>query len=173
MGSRGEKEAQVSEIRDKLARANAAILADYRGLNVGQVTRLRRKLREAGVEYRVMKNTLIRLAARDVGLAGMEPYLQGPTAIALGYGDPVVPAKILSEFARDNKQLEIKAGVLQGRLIDAGGVKALADLPTREVILSRVLGGMRAPLAGMANVLVGPIRGFVYAVEALRKQKET
>ncbi len=165
------KEPIVQEIKGKLETAKGVVLADYRGLNVAQVTQLRSQLRNAGVEYKVVKNTMTRLAAAELGLEGLNPYLEGPTAIAFGIDDPVAPAKILSEFAKTNKALEIKAGVLEGKVIGFDGVKALADLPSREVLLSKVLGGMQAPLYGFANVLQGNLRNLVGVLEAIRKQK--
>jgi len=169
---RPEKVEKVAEIRDRLSRVQGAVIADYRGLDVGRMTELRKQLRQAGVEMKVLKNTLTLLAARELGLDGLEPYLTGPTAIAFGYDDPVAPAKILSEFARKNKELEIKGGLLEGKVLDPEGVKALADLPSREVLLSMVLRAMQGPIAGMLNVLQGNIRNFVYALEAVRKKKE-
>jgi len=167
-----EKQPIVQELKEKLEQASGMVIVDYRGLNVAQATELRKRLREAGVEYRVIKNTLARLACREIGLIDLEPYLEGPNAIAFGLTDPVAPAKILSEFAKDNKQLEIKAGVVDGKVIDVDGVKALADLPPREVLLAKVLGGMQAPLYGFANVLQGNLRNLVYVLEAIRKKKE-
>lgn len=171
MGVRQEKEEMVSSIREKLARSRSVVLIDYRGLTVAQATRLRRRLREAGVEYRVLKNTMVRLAAKELGLA-LENYLEGPTALAFGYKDPVAPAKALADFIKEFKILEIKAGVVEGQVVDAAGVKALADLPPREILLGKVLSGIQAPLVGLVSVLGGPMRGLVYAVEALRKEKE-
>lgn len=165
------KKVVVEEIKGKLQNAKGVVLADYRGLNVAEVTKLRTKLREAGVEYRVLKNTMTRIAAHDLGINDLDPFLEGPTAIAFG-SDPVAPAKVISEFAKTNKNLEIKAGLLEGKVIDFEGVKALADLPAREVLLAQVAAGMQAPLVGMVNVLQGPLRKAVYALEAIRKQKE-
>lgn len=173
MGARSQKEQEVAELSDKLARVKGAVLTEYRGLNVSQITRLRRKLRDAGVEYRVVKNTLLRLAARQAGLAGLDPYLTGPTAVAFGYQDPVSPARVLSEFAREFKQLAIKAGVLEGKIIDREGVRFLAELPSRELLLARVLGGMKSPLAGLAVVLNAPLQGLVRVLQAVREQKES
>ncbi|KKM12682.1 50S ribosomal protein L10 [Clostridiales bacterium PH28_bin88] len=167
-----KKEATVTELQDKLTSASSAVLTDYRGLNVAEVTRLRAQLREAGIEYRVVKNTLTRLAAHEAGITGLDRYLEGPTAIAVSLKDPVAPAKILIDFAKASKKLEIKAGLLQGKVIDASGVKALADLPSREQLLAKVLGGMQAPMSGLVNVLAGPLRNFVYVLDAVRKQKE-
>ena len=165
------KEPVVQEIKVKLEASKGAVLADYRGLNVAQVTKLRSQLREAGVEYKVVKNTLTRLAAAELGIEGLNPYLEGPTAIAFGLQDAVTPAKILAEFAKTNKDLEIKAGILEGKVIDLNAVKALAELPSREVLLAKVLGGMQTPLYGFANVLQANLRNLVNVVEAIRKQK--
>lgn|SRR5690554_1466580 len=167
-----EKVAIVQEIQERLSKVQGAVITDYRGLDVAEITELRKQLREAGVEYKVLKNTLTILAAREAGLDGIVEYLSGPTAIAFGYDDPVVAAKIISDFAKKNKELEIKGGLVEGKALNADGVKALADLPSREVLLSMVLRGMQAPIAGMVNVLQGNIRNFVYALEAVRKQKE-
>ncbi|MCL5045223.1 MAG: 50S ribosomal protein L10 [Actinobacteria bacterium] len=169
---RPEKEMAVGELTEKFRNSKAAVLTNYRGLNVAQATKLRKKLREAGVEYRVVKNTLARIAAHQLGLTGLDGFLEGPTAIAFGAQDPVAPAKALSDFAKDNKQLEIKAGLLEGKVIDPTGVKALADLPSREVLLAMVLGGMQAPMYGLVTVLNGPLRQFAYVLEAVRKQRE-
>lgn len=168
-----EKSQVVSEIKAKFEASTAIVLADYRGLTVAQATQLRAQLRQAGVEYRVLKNTFVRRAANEVGVEGLDPYLEGPTAVAFST-DPVAPAKVLSEFAKANKlkTFQIKAGVLEGKVIGPEGVKALADLPSREVLLAMVLRGMQAPLTGMANVLQGPIRKMGYALEEVRKLKE-
>ncbi|MFZ5639645.1 MAG: 50S ribosomal protein L10 [Bacillota bacterium] len=165
------KEPVVQDIKVKLETSQGAVLADYRGLNVAEVTELRNKLREAGVEFKVVKNTLTRIAAHQIGLEGLDPYLEGPTAIAFGADDPVAPAKILSEFAKTHKDLELKAGVLEGKVIDLEGIKALANLPAREVLLAKVLGGMQAPMYGFAGVLQGTLRSLVYALNAVREKK--
>jgi len=169
---RQQKAEIVAEIKEKLGNARGAVLTDYRGLNVAEMTELRAKLREANVEYKVLKNTLVTIAARDMGLEGLDPYLEGPTAIAFGTEDAVSPAKILSKFAKDHKDLEIKAGILEGKVIGIEEIKALAELPTREELLAQVLRGMQAPMAGFANVLQGTIRNLVYVLEAIRKEKE-
>ena len=168
--SKAEKESIVLEIKEKFETSKVAVLTDYRGLNVAEATKLRRRLREAGCEFKIAKNTLTNLAASRVGLEGLEPFLEGQVAIAFG-ADPVMPAKILSEFIRETKKMEIKAGVLDGKVIDAKGVKVLADLPPREVLLAMVLGGMQAPLYGFASVLQGTLRSFVYTLEAVRKMR--
>lgn len=166
------KQPVVQEIKGKLEASKGAVLTDYRGLNVAEVTELRTKLREVGVEYKVVKNTLARIAANEIGIEGLDGYLEGPTAIAYGIEDAVAPAKVLSEFAKAHKNLEIKAGILEGKVIDLDGVKALADLPSREVLLAKLLGSMQSPLYGMANVLQGNLRNLVYVLDAVRKTKE-
>lgn len=167
-----EKGLVVSEIKEKFQQSSGVVLADYRGLTVAQVTQLRAQLRQAGVEYRVMKNTLVRRAADELGVQGLDSYLKGPTALAFS-ADPVAPAKVLMDFVKVNKikKFQIKAGVVEGKVIGPEGVKALADLPSREVLLTMVVRGMQAPLAGMVNVLQGPIRKMGYALEEVRKLK--
>lgn len=166
-----EKAQVVTEIKEKFQESTGVVIADYRGMTVAQVTQLRSQLRKAGVEYRVLKNTLVRRAAHEVGIDGLDSFLEGPTAVAFST-DPVAPAKVLSDFAKDVKTFTIKGGVVEGKVIDPEGVKALADLPSREELLAQVLRGMQAPLAGMVNVLQGPIRKMGYALEEVRKLKE-
>ncbi len=170
--ARPDKVAAVAEIQDKLSKSKGVVVTDYRGLDVAQATELRKRLREVGVEYKVVKNTLTILAARESGLDDMVSLLSGPTALAFSYDDPVAPAKIISEFARTNKALEVKGGVLEGKILDDEAVKALALLPSREELLGQVARGMQAPVYGLVNVLQGTIRSVVYALEAVRQQKE-
>jgi len=168
-----QKAEAIQSIKEKLEKAQAVVLTDYRGLNVAQVTELRKRLREAGVEYKVLKNTLTKIAAKEVGIdEAVDSYLEGPTAVAFTYGDPVAVAKILADYAKDNDKLEIKAGILENKVIDAAGVQALAKLPSREVLIAQVLAGMQAPISGFVNVLQGTIRNLVYALDAVRQQKE-
>jgi large subunit ribosomal protein L10 len=169
---RPEKAAVVDELKDKLSRAQAVVVTDYRGLDVQEITELRRQLREAGVEYKVAKNTLTTIAARESALSELEQFLSGPTAIAFGYDEPVSAAKIISDFARLHRDLEIKGGVLEGRVIGVEEVQALADLPPREELLAMVARAMQGPIAGMANALQGILRNLVYALDAVREQKE-
>lgn len=166
------KKAVVAELDEKLKNAKSCVFADYRGLTVEQDTDLRNQLRKAGVEYKVVKNTLTRLAAINNGLDALDPHLNGPTAMALSYTDPVAPAKILAEYAKKNEKFQLKAGVIEGRVIDVNGVKALAELPPREVLIARVLGGFNAPITGFVNVLNGNIRGLVIALNAIAKKQE-
>ncbi|AYC30625.1 50S ribosomal protein L10 [Paenisporosarcina cavernae] len=155
------KQTLVNEITDKFKGAATAVVVDYRGLNVTQVTELRKQLREAGVEFKVYKNTLTRRAAEAAGLEGLNENLTGPNAIAFSSEDVVAPAKILNDFAKKNEQLEIKAGVIEGTLASAQDIKALAELPSREGLLSMLL-----------SVLQAPMRNFALATKAVAEQKE-
>lgn len=171
--ARPEKVRMVEEIADRLKRSQAVVLTDYRGLDVKAITELRAKLREAGAELKVVKNTLTRLAAQSVEIEGLDPYLEGPTAAAFSYSDAVAAAKVISDFAKAHDALQVKAGVLNGKVISAEEVVALAKLPSREELVAKVLWGLQSPIAGLVNVLNGPVRGLVYALEAIRKQKES
>ena len=129
-------------------------------------------MREAGVKYMVAKNTFIRIAAQEAGIEGLDAYLEHNTAVAFSAEDPVAPAKILNDFSKDHKALEIKAGVLDGKVIGLDEVKAVAELPSREELLAKLVGSMQAPISGLVNVLQGTIRNFVYTLEAVRQKKE-
>lgn len=167
-----EKQVIVQEIADKFRSAQTAVLVDYRGLNVEEVTELRAKAREAGIDYKVYKNSMMRFAAKETGFEGLLDVLVGPTAIAFCDSDPVAPAKLLSEFAKDHKSLEIKAGMVDGKVLDVKGVEDLAKLPSREVLVAKALGGLNAPIAGFVNVLNGNIRGLAVALNAIAEQKQ-
>jgi large subunit ribosomal protein L10 len=171
MGQRREKEIVVQELIEKFSDSKSAVLTDYRGLNVAEVTELRAKLREAGVEYKVVKNTLAYLAAKETGYEDIKEYLSGPTAIAFSTEDPVAPAKVLSEFAKDHENLEIKSGFLSGDILDVEEIKALADIPPREVLLAQIARGMKAPISGLVYSLKYPINGLVYALNAIKDKK--
>jgi len=168
--TRAQKEEMVIMLEEKLSSATVSVFADYRGVTVAEATKLRRQMREAGCELKIAKNTLTELVAKRLGIEGAEDYLKGPVAIAFGK-DPVAPAKVLAEFIRENKKMEIKAGILEGKVIDAAGMKVLADLPSREVLLAKLLGSMQSPMYGFASVLQGTLRNFAYALEAVRKQR--
>lgn len=162
----------VNEISDKLSKSVVAVLTDYRGLNVAEETKLRKDLREAGIEYKVLKNTLTKLAAEKVGLEGLNSHLVGPTAIAFSYEDPVAPARILTKFAKEYKKLVIKSGVLEGKIIDAAAITALAELPSREVLIAQVLAGFQGPISGFVNVMQGNLRNFACVINAIKEKKE-
>lgn len=147
------KKAVVAELTERLQNAQAGVIADYRGLTVAQDTELRNKLREAGVEYTIVKNTLTRFAANAVGLEGLDPVLHGPTALATSANDVVAPAKVLVEFAKNNEQLEIKAGFVDGKVIDVDEVKVYASIPSKEVLIAKMLGSLQAPIASLVRTL--------------------
>lgn len=156
-----EKQQAVDVITAKLRESSTTVVADYRGLNVAQVTELRRQLREAGIEFQVLKNTLVRRATASAELSELDAVLTGPTAIAFGKEDAVAPAKILSDFAKKNDALKIKGGVVEGRVVGYEQIKALADLPSREGLLSMLL-----------SVLQAPMRNFALAVKAVGDKQE-
>jgi len=169
--ARPEKEAVVKELTDKFSSAKSLVITDYLGLNVAEMTELRSKLREAGVEFKVVKNTLATIAANDVEMEEMTEYFSGPTAIAFGEDDAVSPAKILVEFAKDHDVLEIKAGLLNGEIISKDKVESLAEIPSREELLAKAFASMKAPLSGLVNVLQGNIRGLVQVLNQIKEEK--
>lgn len=171
--ARPEKVAVVEELAQKFQESAAAIFTDYRGLNVQDITELRKRLRESGVEYRVVKNTLTSLAAKAANIESIDQLLGGPTAIAFNPTDPVAPAKVLSEFAKINNALEIKGGVLDGAVIDKDGVERLASLPSREELLATVAMRMQGPIYGLVYVLQGTLQSLVFALDAVRREKES
>ncbi|GIN58929.1 50S ribosomal protein L10 [Lederbergia ruris] len=156
-----QKKQLVDEIKEKFQSSVSTVVVDYRGLTVGQVTELRKQLREAGIEFKVYKNTMTRRAAEAANLEGLGDALTGPNAIAFSTEDVVAPAKILNEFAKKNEALEIKAGVIEGNIASVEEVKALAELPSREGLLSMLL-----------SVLQAPMRNLALATKAVADQKE-
>jgi len=166
---RPEKVAVVEEVRAKFEAADAAVLTEYRGLNVSATAELRRALREAGGEYKIYKNTLVRFAARDLGLE-IEDLLTGPTAIAFIDGDPVAVAKAMKEFAKTNPALVIKGGLLGEKTLSEADIKALADVEPREVLLAKLAGAMAAPMQQFAGLLEALPRNLAYGLKALIDQ---
>jgi len=166
---RTEKEKQVDEIEEKLLRSKAAIFSDFCGLKVKNMEELRRRLRDVDVEYKVFKNTMIRKAFE--GKQGVDDFLRNPTALAFGYIDPAVPAKILAVYAKENPALKIKGGFVEGKVMDAAQISALAELPPREVLLARVVMGIQSPLRGFMNVLNGPTLKLVMVLKAIGEKK--
>ena len=170
---RPEKVAMIAALKETMKNAKGAVLTDYRGIKVAQDTKLRRKMREAGVQYSVIKNNMASIAAKEAGIEGLDDYLKGPLAMVSSDKDPVAAAKLISEFIKENRIMEIKGGLVEGKVIDAEGVKSLANLPSREVLLARLLGSMQSPITGFVTVLQGNIRNLVYALDAVRQQKES
>jgi len=167
---RPEKVAVVDEVRGRLENSQAALLTEYRGITVADMSVLRRSLREAGGEYKIYKNTLVRFAARELGL-DIDELLTGTTAIAFvptdSTGDPVLVAKVLRDFAKGNPNLVVKGGVLGDKKLSADNAKALADVAPREVLLSQFAGALQAPMAQMAGLLQAPLRDFASLLKAL------
>ena len=168
-----EKKGKIADLSARIKESKSIILADYRGLTVEEDTQLRNALRKAGVQYSVIKNTIIKFAAKENGLDSIIPYLEGPTAVAISTVDEISAAKVLSEFAKKHAKLELKAGIVEGKVLNADGVKVLAELPPKEVLIARALGGLKAPINGLVNVLNGNLRGLVVALNAIKEQKES
>ena len=173
----GEKAIEVKkqivlDIKEKMENAQGMVFYDYRGLTVAEVTELRNKFREAGVEYKVLKNSMLKRAADMLDLSGLDEYLVGPTAVAFGFDDPVGPAKVLVEYTKKLKKTEIKTGVLDGRVIGVEEINNLAELPSREQLLGMLAGTLNAPITGFARSLSGIISKLGYALNAVREQKE-
>jgi large subunit ribosomal protein L10 len=156
------KAVKVAEIKEKLSKAEGVVLSQYQGLNVEEDTELRKNLREAGVEYKVYKNTLVILAAKELGIDGIVPHLQGSISLAFGYEDPTVAARVLNEFAKTHKKLELKAAIMKGDILDSAQVNALAAIPPRDVLIAKLLGSFKAPLSNLA-----------YLLNAIKEQKES
>ena len=171
-----KKRAIVADLKEQLTSAKGAVLTSYKGLTVAMDTELRRELRAAGVTYHVVKNTMLRIAAKQAGIEGLDSHLEGTTAMAFAE-DAVAPAKIICDFIKKNKLedagiLTVKAGLVEGKVISNKEVKALANLPSREELIAKLLGSMNAPIANTVGVLSAIIRNFVYVVDAVREKKE-
>jgi large subunit ribosomal protein L10 len=169
---REEKKQIVADLKKRFAKSTLVILTDFKGLDVGAVSDLRRKLREAGVDYKVAKNTLMARASDDTPIVVLKDHFQGPNAVAISYQDPVAPAKIVMKFAEDTKRLEVRAAVLNGKLIDPKGIRDLAALPPREVLLGQLLSVMQGVPGSFVRVLAGVPRGLLNALTALKDQRE-
>lgn len=162
----------VEDLKEKFATTKVVIVTDYKGLNVAQMTELRRKLSDADVEYKVVKNTLLTRASKDTDAELLNDVFKGPSGIALSFDDPVAPAKVLTQFAKDNQKLEIKAGVMNGKLMDLDAITALSKLPSREELLAQVLSAMNAVPTGFVRALADVPRRMVNVLNAIRDQKE-
>lgn len=169
---RPEKVAAVAEIVDNLNKSNAAILADYRGLTAEEMTELRKGLREGGVSFKIYKNTLATIAAREAGVADLEEMLVGPTAIAFGFDDPIALAKLLNNFAKDHKALEIKGGLLENQIIDAAKVGELAKLPGRDQLIAQFIGMLNMPLVRLVTALNKPVRDLAVTLGQVIQNKQ-
>jgi len=167
------KKQSVTEIKERFQNAKSVVVVDYRGMTVAQETSLRSQFRAADVEYVVLKNTLVRRALDELSIKGLDDVLEGPSAFAFGRSDPVAPAKVIMDFITKtkNEHLKLKIGYVDGAVIDINGIKALAELPPKEVLIARIMGSLNAPITNFVGVLSATLRSLVYAIDAIRKQK--
>jgi len=171
--SREKKAQTIDRLQDAFSKCSIGILTDYRGLSTPEITVLRRKLRESSVEYKVVKNTLARFAGERAGKGDLVSLFEGPIAIAFGYGDITEPAKVLTDYIRISKaSLDIKGGFLGDRLLTSEDVATLSTLPSREILLAKVLGGMQGPIITLVGCLTTPIKGIIGVLQARIKQLE-
>lgn len=167
-----QKQQVVTDLTGKIKDSVAGVLVDYKGITVDGDTKLRKELREAGVEYSVIKNSLLKFATKEAGLDGLHPVLEGATALAISPSDHVAAAKILTKFADDNKEFfSIKAGYIDGEVIGTDDIKRLGKLPSREVLIAQTLAGFNAPIAGFANVLNANLRGLAIVLNAIAEKQ--
>ena len=168
-----EKQKITEDLHERFSKSAIVVVTDYKGLDVSAMNDLRRKLREEDIEFQVAKNTLLMRAAKDTEVALIQDYFKGPSAVALSYKDPVAPAKILAQFAKDNKKLEIKGGVLKGKVLDVNAIKALAKLPSREVLLGQLLSVINEVPSSFVRTIAEIPRSLLNVLTAIRDQKET
>jgi large subunit ribosomal protein L10 len=147
------KKLVVQEIKEKFDKAQSVVVVDYRGLTVDEATELRKQFREAGVEYKIYKNNLVKLAIKDTEFEAVSADLTGPNAVAFGYEDPVVPAKIIKDFAKEHKALELKSGVIEKKYLNLEEITAIADIPSRDVLIAKLLGSIKSPISNFAYLL--------------------
>lgn len=169
--NRTEKSELVEKLHDDLGKSGAVFVTDYKGLSVEKVTQLRGGIRQAGGKYQVVKNTLLELAAEGTDAKGLNPLLKGPTAIAIAFADPVALAKAIVDFSKKNEKLEIQGGVLGSQFLTATDVKNLAGMPSKEVLLARMLGSMNAPATNFVGVLAAMVRQIMYVLKAIEEKK--
>jgi len=171
--SREKKVQIIDSLQQVFSRCSIGILTDYRGLSANEMTDLRRRLRELGIEYKVVKNTLARFAAQRAGKEEMVSFFEGPVAIAFGYGDITEPARALADYIQASKaSMNIKGGFLPDRLLTSEDVTTLSTLPSREILLARVLGGMQSPISALVSQLTAPMRGIIGVLQARIQQLE-
>ncbi len=168
---KSEKEKTVDDLKEKLSLTRSLILTDFRGLNVEDLSRLRRDLRKGGAEYRITKNTLIRMAARESGYEAIVDYLKGPTGLIFSYQDPISPAKVLHEFLQKSDKPKIKTIWLEGKLFGENQLKRLATLPSKEVVLTQIVGSLNAPMVNFVGTLQGMLRNLVGVIDAIKETR--
>ena len=168
-----EKKKITEDLRDRFSRSAIVVVADYKGLDVASMNELRRQLREEKVEFQVVKNTLLVRASENTDVALIQDYFKGPSAVALSYENPVAPAKILTKFAESNEKLDIKVGVLNGKLLDTNAIKALSKLPSKEVLLAQFLSALNAVPTSFVRTLAEIPRRLLNVLIAIKDQKQT
>jgi large subunit ribosomal protein L10 len=167
-----EKKRIVEDLHEKFSKSKVVILTDYKGLDVDSINDLRRRLRESQIQYQVVKNSLLIRASKDTDVELIKDSFKGPSAVALGFDDPIPPAKVLTKFAGENEKLEIKAGVMNGKVLDISAIKALSALPPREVLIGQLLSVMNGVPTGFVRALVDVQRRFLNVMVAIKEQKE-
>ena len=167
-----DKQILIGELHDKFEKAKAAILTEYKGLTVAEITELRNELRKGQLEYKVVKNTLAIRASEGTDVEKLKEHLTGPTGWVIGYGDPVTPAKAVIEYAKKREKLKVKFGIIEGQLADSKQIQAIASLPSREQLLSQMAAGFQAPASKMVRLLNATVAQFGYALSALKDKKE-
>lgn len=169
--TRQQKEVALGDLRDKFQRSKGVVFAQYRGMNVNDLYEMRKSLREAKVDYKVAKKTLVRIAAKEQGYEIPNEVMEGPVGVAFGFDDEIIAAQKMHEFAKKFENLKLMGGLMDGRVIDAAMVKQLASIPSREVLLAQLMGVMQGPISGFARVLNGVVAGFVRVVDGYREKK--
>jgi large subunit ribosomal protein L10 len=168
---REDKVERVSELKEDIRGSKAMYLTDYRGLTVSEISSLRRNLRDAGAEYKVVKNTLLKRAAEDIDDPALIGTMEGPTAIAFVHNDPIAPARTIVDFMKDHKTLSIKGGYLDGRFYDAKDVTALSKVPPRDQLIAMLVGSLQSPISGLVGTLQGTVSNLVYTLQAVVEKK--
>lgn len=166
-----KNQTEVKNLTDKFKAMKGMIMTEYHGLSVSEISALRTELRKCGCEYLVVKNTLSKIALKEVGLETINQYFDGPTAVVVESTDPVEPAKIVSEFAKKYEKFVVKAGLLDGKILAAAEIKSLAALPSKEVLIAKMLGSMMSPISGFVNVLQGTTRNLVCVLNAIKEKQ--
>ena len=172
MATKAFKNEKIQEISDRVAKAKVAIVTDYRGLTVAEITDLRRQLQKEGADYTVVKNTLTKRAIKDTPYDGLEKLLEGPSAVVFGFEDQVAPAKVLTQFIKKAKKVELRGGILDGKILSPDEVRQLSELPSKEELYAKMLGSINSPATGIVNTVNGVMRALVIAMDGVRKQKE-
>ena len=167
-----KKASEVKELADKFTRAKGIVFTSFSGLNVEDTTDFRKKVSKAGLEYKVIKNNIINRALREIKLDSLEKFINGPTGVVISFEDPVLTAKIVKEFSSSHDKLQVRAGVIEGKSFDSAEIKVIADLPPKEILLAKVVGGMKAPFYKLVYVLNANMQKLVGTLEAVRKNKE-